>query len=1109
MTSPRTFPRLRSSPNATSDNGRPHDVRTFAFDNGFHSLPHTPRAHYGGLSLSARSIWVTMRRDRQNRIHTILEARPTKDPQSAHAIQHQHGQHGQARARQHQRAESIIGSLSSKNLPKAIRTRARDVAWMLGQRTKPRTIVMCDLANELRTTALDEDDVVTDALVAAERSGHIGDGSRQSADFEAIQEIVSLRHTLRLLLRMQAEHPDGAVRENVDDILARINSAKKTTKLPIPQPLAAGPSFFFPAHRFVLVTQLRAGDCLEIDDDSYSSSSDEFSDYEDGDNGGSDVVSAVDSGAAHQIKAATAAASKYGLLGTDDQQKARTAHLVWARKYAECMHEQWHNGAPHLFQLFNPLPQCGFALSNTLANIFGVYRSSIKEPEANYLFAVGAAQVGCYPLVCFAESRVMSACYDDGEGDVYETWLSRGLSSASTKTQLLAHFSSLLAVRSWAITAADIQRFVNEYVHIQTNLHNPQTQLSHQQQQQAQQQRYRQRGDSNDSMAPPRMSFHRSLSTSVVPGTVAQPSPPMLPGVSRKSIEEEAIRDLLHTMVVVAVAHGLGSFATACGITPDLDHPAGSFFEKMEGLMPVEILTGLSHVAPSPLPPTNARDPQQPSQQQQKAYFSSAFTERVERNTAELLVRLQQPFSPEGDLTDGASLQPQPLSASALSLQQKASQPPHMLSTGTCAGSCNRIPSLVLDSLQSQTPQFNAYHQMRAQRLSRYAGCASCPPLQPQPQPQSQQQHLAFLTPNIRYTGGEAEVNTTRSDVSAPTSASPLEIVHNIEHNVPQPLPQVLQIPSAKDHFYSFSQPNTAACLTSQRPQPIHLSQREDLQWDVVSSYLRQQLSILDDHLGAEVQSARTLVSRPFIETQLDPSSNDAPDVSVAGHIHTVVTSNPNIPEWDQASDKMEDVRSTGVGPKSYSMTNMAAPPSGHRDTAPYTGVGLHPHGGGTVSHSTDLRRFHDAIWHFTLSLFHIYEEFYFYKKFKDETTPYFSQSDDQHTGAISVPTGSSDADSWTDVTADREDGRQSVGQIDSTQQFSRWITNELKDHIRTMVRNPSSVSALSAQPPVAAGLNLCVEEMVHINLIVSLARRQAEIIHGIRAIREYEAFSR
>ncbi|KAJ2082774.1 hypothetical protein GGI16_007303 [Coemansia sp. S142-1] len=45
----------------------------------------------------------------------------------------------------------------------------------------------------------------------------------------------------------------------------------------------------------------------------------------------------------------------------------------------------------------------------------------------------------------------------------------------------------------------------------------------------------------------------------------------------------------------------------------------------------------------------------------------------------------------------------------------------------------------------------------------------------------------------------------------------------------------------------------------------------------------------------------------------------------------------------------------------------------------------------------------------------------------------------------------------------------------------------------------------MAAQPPMATGLNLCIEEMVHVNLVISLARRQAEIIHGIRAIREYE----
>ncbi|KAJ2457371.1 hypothetical protein GGI02_006141 [Coemansia sp. RSA 2322] len=74
-----------------------------------------------------------------------------------------------------------------------------------------------------------------------------------------------------------------------------------------------------------------------------------------------------------------------------------------------------------------------------------------------------------------------------------------------------------------------------------------------------------------------------------------------------------------------------------------------------------------------------------------------------------------------------------------------------------------------------------------------------------------------------------------------------------------------------------------------------------------------------------------------------------------------------------------------------------------------------------------------------------------------------------------------------------------------SPQQYNKWLSEDLKLHIRAVVRNPGAVSALTAQPPVATGLNLSIEEMVHVNLIVSLAQRQAEIIHGIRAIREYE----
>ncbi|KAJ2344853.1 hypothetical protein GGF43_005356, partial [Coemansia sp. RSA 2618] len=566
MTNSRTFPRLRSSPNATSEAGRAADLRTFAYDvGGYRSLPHTPRAHHSSLSLGPRSIWVAMRRDRQSRIHGILEARSAR---SAHmSMQRQ--------------PETVIQALSPKELPKAIRMRAREVAWMLGQRTKPRTVAMSELANALRTTALDEDDVVADALLAAERAGHAPDGGEQSGDFEAIQEIVSLRHTLRLLLRMQEEHPDSSVRKNVAEILARINSAKKTLKVPMPQALGSGPSFFFSAHKFALSAQLRLANGLDVDDDSYSSSSDEFSEYGDDGNGAAETAQRINASAA----AAAAAAIHGGLLGSSDHEATRTAHLMWVRKYAEAMASQWQNGAPHLFQLLNPLPQCGFALSSTLGHMFSMHRSGVREPEAHFLFAAGAAQTGCYPLVCYAESRVMAACYDD-DGDVYEDWLTRGLAAASAKTQLLARFGQMLVSRPWMVSAHDVQRYVEEYV----NLHAEPPHPPHQP--------YRPRGDSSSNIfASSRQPVHRSMSTSVVSGA-AHTMPSMMHELSRRSTEENAIRDLLHTVVVMAVAHGLGSFAAACGLTPDLDIPAGSFFPQFEGLMPVEISAGLSHVEP-------------------------------------------------------------------------------------------------------------------------------------------------------------------------------------------------------------------------------------------------------------------------------------------------------------------------------------------------------------------------------------------------------------------------------------------------------------------------------------------------------------------------------
>ncbi|KAJ1671616.1 hypothetical protein GGF38_000669 [Coemansia sp. RSA 25] len=169
-------------------------------------------------------------------------------------------------------------------------------------------------------------------------------------------------------------------------------------------------------------------------------------------------------------------------------------------------------------------------------------------------------------------------------------------------------------------------------------------------------------------------------------------------------------------------------------------------------------------------------------------------------------------------------------------------------------------------------------------------------------------------------------------------------------------------------------------------------------------------------------------------------------------------------------------------------------------------------------SQVVDARQFHDAIWHFTLSLYHIYEEYYFYSKFKDEMTPESTQPavdiHEQQYGAMPIPSPhpnhrglavagiSVDTDFDMDMSHSSSQNHFASG---SPIQYSKWLTEELKLHIRSVVRNPASIQAMAAQPPIATGLNLCIEEMVHVNLVISLAKRQAELIHGIRAIREYE----
>ncbi|KAJ2841495.1 hypothetical protein IWW36_006240, partial [Coemansia brasiliensis] len=277
------------------------------------------------------------------------------------------------------------------------------------------------------------------------------------------------------------------------------------------------------------------------------------------------------------------------------------------------------------------------------------------------------------------------------------------------------------------------------------------------------------------------------------------------------------------------------------------------------------------------------------------------------------------------------------------------------------------------------------------------------------------------------------------------------------------------------------------------KPTPIHLSQCEDLRWDAVSSYLQRQLSINEDHMGAEVQAARGLVGRPFAETRWEPAVDSTPGVYSPENSNAPVTSEGGKPEWTQSPETMSNASGASMMPKSYSLTNVLALPN---SSNPYSGENQ------LRNRAVDVRRFHDAVWHFTLSLFHIYEEFYFYNKFKEDATPEPSQMDVE-SSAMGMPVNSPE---MTGIPMDLdEDEGFGLSRSNSSQQFSRWITDELKDHIRTVVRNPASITALMAQPSVAAGLNLSVEEMIHVNLLVSLARRQAEIIYVIRAVREYE----
>ncbi|KAJ2640815.1 hypothetical protein GGF44_002408, partial [Coemansia sp. RSA 1694] len=191
--------------------------------------------------------WATMRRDRQARVDAVLDA---------HAANVAAGL-GSPGQQQQQRA-GHLGGAGAHDVAKAVRSRAREVGWMLGTRNKPKTTRLTGLAHALRSTAYDEDDVISDALAQAaagalgalEQVG-AGAGAGAAAEFEAVQEIAALRSLMRALVRLQAEHADADVRRSTGELLARLSGGeKKALRMPVPRAVASGPSFFFPAHAF-------------------------------------------------------------------------------------------------------------------------------------------------------------------------------------------------------------------------------------------------------------------------------------------------------------------------------------------------------------------------------------------------------------------------------------------------------------------------------------------------------------------------------------------------------------------------------------------------------------------------------------------------------------------------------------------------------------------------------------------------------------------------------------------------------------------------------------------------------------------------------------------
>ncbi|KAJ1802854.1 hypothetical protein LPJ56_006059, partial [Coemansia sp. RSA 2599] len=398
---------------------------------GVRSLPGTPQYYFTINTATAHNVWIMIRRDRRSRLRSILQGRSAK---------------GLLPPALDTKDEAEMAY--SKDLARAMRLRAREVGWMFGIRTRPKITYLSPLANALRGTLLDEDDVIDDSVRAAENEGVLQPG-RPSADFEDIQEIVALRNTFRHLLRLRLEHPDAAVRKSIASLMGRINNPKKNLRVPPAEPMANGPSFYFPAAKFSFASILASKEDPHDggEEDAFSSSSEDMSDDE--------------AGAGFQRIGGSQGSRGHASSKLDS--KAHAVYLEWVGSYEAALNSQWPNGAPHLMHLLAPLPKSGYALLDTFNNVFRLTRSGLRESDAHYLFGVAAAQVGCLPLVYLAESHALDTCYND-DGDAHETAMAYGLRAAAPRLQLLARFSQMLESRPWAITGNDIRMLINEYV---------------------------------------------------------------------------------------------------------------------------------------------------------------------------------------------------------------------------------------------------------------------------------------------------------------------------------------------------------------------------------------------------------------------------------------------------------------------------------------------------------------------------------------------------------------------------------------------------------------------------------------------------------------------